>query len=99
MLFLCVSRIRLLLLKECDNTYVLDEDVTGTCNHKYESSLTSMNATASNLLPPTNSNTSLFVFENCGSSSAIEELNFSVLHNVNPQSSLNLETRKLLKKG
>ena len=57
-----------------------------------------MNSTSANLLPHSSSNTSLFVFENCGSASAIEELNFSVLHNVNQQSNLNSETRKLLKK-
>ena len=75
----------------------IDDDVTGTCN-KYESALPAMSSTSSNLLPNPSSNTSLFVFENCGSSSAIEELNFSVLHNVNQQSNLSSETRKLLKK-
>ena len=89
--------------------YFLDEDVTGTPsnNNKYDSSLPiTMNNPGMNVLsnffpqqnPPSNSNTSLLVFENCGSASAIEELNFSVLHNVNHQSNLSSETRKILKK-
>ena len=83
----------------CIYKYVLDADVSGNCNTKYESSLSPMNTTGSSLLPQTNSSSSLFVFENCGSASAIEELNFSILHNVNPQYNFNSETKKFLKKG
>ena len=57
-----------------------------------------MNTITSNLMPQPNANAPLFVFENCGSSSTIEELNFSVLQNANQQSNLNSETRKISKK-
>ena len=87
-----------------------DDDITGASSKydsssKFDSSLTTINNTGINVSnffqpqqQPSNSNTSLLVFENCGSASAIEELNFSVLHNVRHQSNLSCETRKLFKK-
>ena len=83
-----------------------EDDITSN-NTKFDPSLpTTMNnntgVNVSNFFQPqhqpSNSNTSLLVFENCGSASAIEELNFSVLHNVRHQSNLSSETRKMLKK-
>ena len=88
----------------------LDDDVNGPTsnNNKYDGAIQNpMNNTGINVVsnffpqqhhPPSNSNTSLLVFENCGSASTIEELNFSVLHNVSHQNNLNSETRTILKR-
>ena len=76
----------------------IDDDVSGSCGGKYDTSMPTMNSSSSNIIHQASSSHPLFGFENCGSSSAIEELNFSVLHNVSSQNNLSNETRKLLKK-
>ena len=75
-----------------------DDDVSGSCSGKYDTSMHTMNSSSSNLIHQASSSHPLFGFENCGSASTIEELNFSVLHNVSSQNNLSNETRKLLKK-